>query len=93
MIKLEFLVDDDVNEKMEEELMLKIKVTQVEKILNQINLEDKSVLLMKYSDDLGIQEIGEILNKSNSAVKMKLLRARERFLNVYKQQYHGIHEE
>ncbi len=91
--KLAYVADTDVNEKIEEEALLNLKVFQVEKILDEINVEDKTVLLMKYSDDLSINEMGEILRKSDSAVKMKLMRARERFLNVYKEQYNTYGEE
>ncbi|HMP30647.1 MAG TPA: RNA polymerase sigma factor, partial [Saprospiraceae bacterium] len=91
--KLDSLADIDVNEKIEEEALLNVKVHQVETILNQINMEDRSVLLMKYCDDMGINEMSEVLNKSSSAVKMKLMRARERFLNVYKLHYDGFDEE
>jgi RNA polymerase sigma-70 factor (ECF subfamily) len=90
---LSSLADDDLNEKIDEEIIFSLKVTQVEKILDMINVEDKSILLMKYTDDLPINEISSILNKSESAIKMKLLRARERFLKTYKQEYDGYTEE
>jgi len=87
------LADEDLNEKIDEEIIFSLKVTQIEKILGMINVEDKSILLMKYTDDLPINEISSILNKSESAIKMKLLRARERFLKTYKQEYDGYSEE
>jgi RNA polymerase sigma-70 factor (ECF subfamily) len=38
---------------------------------------------MKYQDDLSIKEISESLDISESAVKMRLLRAKEKLRKVY----------
>jgi len=46
--------------------------------LEAMSAEDKMILLMKYWDDLRVEDIGKILNLENSAVKMRLKRARDR---------------
>ena len=45
--------------------------------------EEKSILMMKYQDDLSIKEISDSLDISESAVKMRLLRAKEKLRKVY----------
>lgn len=55
----------------------------LKKSLDQISPEEKSILLMKYQDDFSIKEIASSLNLSESAVKMRLLRSRERIKKLY----------
>ncbi len=58
--------------------LLEIKVSRLKIILNKIPEGDKIVLLMKYQSDMSIKEIAESLNKSESAIKMKLKRAKHK---------------
>jgi RNA polymerase sigma factor (sigma-70 family) len=53
------------------------------KTLNAISIEDKSLILMKYQDDLSIKEIGEAMKLSESAVKMRLKRAKDKVKSIY----------
>jgi len=58
----------------------------VERVFKQLP-EKYAVCLWLYENDgLSCAEIAEILNISASAVKMRLMRARERFINLYKQE-------
>ncbi len=74
MEKAPDLEDDEVSDK----VLLELKVDQLRKVLNLIPADDKYVLLMKYQEDLSIKEIAEVLNKSESAVKMKIKRAKSK---------------
>lgn len=47
---------------------------------NSFTLEDKTVLLMKYDDELSIREISQILNVTEVQVKLLVKRAKHRFL-------------
>ena len=67
--------------------ILEMNVFRLREVFGIMQVEDKRILLMKYQDDLSIKEICEVLNKSESAVKMKILRAKERFMKIYNQQY------
>jgi RNA polymerase sigma factor (sigma-70 family) len=58
-------------------------IQKLDNTLNKISLEDKSLILMKYQDDLSIKEIGDALNLTESAVKMRLKRAKEKVKNIY----------
>ena len=42
------------------------------------------ILLLKYQDELTIQELQTVLAISESAVKMRLKRAREKVMEIYK---------
>lgn len=68
----------------EEKELLEIRTDHLKVALNQIPPEDKVILLMKYQDDTPIKEIMEQLAISESAVKMRLSRARKRVKNIVK---------
>ncbi len=77
------LVDDwSVYEGMPEvddRLLLETKVEHLKVILEKISVKDKMILMMKYQDDMKIKEMSEVLDKTESAVKMGLNRAKQRF--------------
>lgn len=86
------LMDDvsmfsDVEDEVSDKFLLEIKLERLKRILEMINVEDKSILLMKYLDGLSIKDIASIKDKSESAIKMKIKRAKEKFMKVYRQQY------
>jgi RNA polymerase sigma factor (sigma-70 family) len=69
--------DDDDSE------IAELEAQQLNKAMKQILPEEKSILMMKYQDDLSIKEISDSLDISESAVKMRLLRAKEKLRKVY----------
>ncbi|MBL0099301.1 MAG: sigma-70 family RNA polymerase sigma factor [Saprospiraceae bacterium] len=73
------LTDDSL---MDSEIM-EVNVFRLKEVMSLMNAEDKSILMMKYQDDLSIKVICEVMDKTESAVKMKILRAKERFLKIY----------
>ncbi len=58
----------------------------VERVFQQLPPKYAICLWLYENDGLSCAEIAEILNISASAVKMRLMRARERFINLYKQE-------
>lgn len=74
--------DWDKEEEIDENELLSIKVERLKKILTKISPEDKAILLMKYQEDYQIIEISEILNISESAVKMRLKRAKAKAVEI-----------
>jgi len=66
-----------------EEDLLQMKVEYLKKVLAALESQDKMILLMKYQDDMSINEIQEVFGVGESATKMRLLRARERALTIY----------
>ncbi len=70
-----------------EEDLTEINYSRLMKILNMIHPEEKALLLMKYNDELPINQIGKSLRISESAAKMRIKRARARVVFMYKKMY------
>ncbi|MEP3837596.1 MAG: sigma-70 family RNA polymerase sigma factor [Algibacter sp.] len=49
--------------------------------LSMIPAEDKSILILKYQNNLSIKNIEEVLGLGTSAVKMRIKRAKEKLVN------------
>lgn len=79
MEKVSDVIDD--GPEFDEEL-LQLEVRQLREILDEIPIGDKTILLMKYQDDMSIKEIADILDKTESAIKMQIKRAKERAQKV-----------
>jgi RNA polymerase sigma-70 factor (ECF subfamily) len=84
--------DNDEGNLSDEDLILGVDSDQLKLILDELKVEDKTILLMKYLDELSINEIQAIINKSEGAIKMQLKRAKERFLLVYKNKFKEYEE-
>ncbi len=77
----------DMVEEVDDSELLEIEVERLKVILDRIPPGDKAVLLMKYQDDMSIRDIAEGLDKTESAIKMKLKRAKHKALLVYEGLY------
>ncbi len=72
-------------EEQEDKSLLELKSTKLVKALAILDPADKMILLMKYQDDKSIKEIKEVLNIGESAVKMRLKRAKEKAIKIYEE--------
>lgn len=70
-----------------EESLISIKVDQLSDILEMISPEEKMILLLKYQDELSVDELSQLLNVGESAVKMRLSRARQKVVFLYENEY------
>lgn len=77
----------DVAEEIPDYALLEMEVSRLKVVLDNIPVGDKAVLLMKYQDDMQIKDIAASLNKTESAIKMKIKRAKEKAVKVYKKRY------
>lgn len=75
--------EDDINEKE----LLQLRSERLVAILELIPPSDKAILLMKYQDDMSISEIQTVMELAESAVKMRVARARAKALEVYRKTY------
>lgn len=66
----------DIVDEVPDHALLEMGVQQLKKVLERMPAGDKAILLMKYQDEMQIKEIANILNKSESAIKMKIKRAK-----------------
>lgn len=70
-------------EDVEEDDLFEMQASILKVAIENIDPEDKSILLLKYLDDVTIKELQELHGISQSAVKMRLKRARVRVLDEY----------
>lgn len=75
----------DHEEEVEDLGPLMSRSRHLQKALNEIADEDRDILLMKYQQDLSIKELTARFNISDSAVKMRLARARQRVKEIIRQ--------
>jgi RNA polymerase sigma-70 factor (ECF subfamily) len=60
-----------------------MKAEKLKKALELISVEDKSLLLLKYQDGASIKELVSLMEIGESAVKMRLKRAKEKLMQIY----------
>lgn len=60
-----------------------LKIEKLKVALEKISPQEKMILLLKYQDYLTIRELEDIFHISQSAVKMRLKRAKDKFKSVY----------
>ncbi|WP_156115530.1 RNA polymerase sigma factor [Psychroserpens sp. Hel_I_66] len=72
-------VPEDVDDSGFEEM----RVDRLKQALELVSPDEKMILLLKYKDGLTIAEIVSILDIGDSAVKMRIKRAKEKLITVY----------
>ena len=74
-------LSDDYDE--DDTSFLNMKVEKLKVALELISPEEKMILLLKYQDYLSIKEIESALGIGESAVKMRIKRAKDKLITVY----------
>jgi RNA polymerase sigma factor (sigma-70 family) len=80
-------VSKEVEVDVPDSVLLEMKQERLEKVLDLLPPGDKAILLMKYIDDLQIKDIAEILNKTESAIKMQIMRAKHKAQSLHLELY------
>jgi len=75
---------DDIDD-IPDSVLLEMEQNRLEKVFEQLPPGDKAILLMKYIDNLPVREIGAVLNKTESAIKMQILRAKHKSQAIYEE--------
>jgi len=75
--------DDAANERE----ILSIRAERLKAVLEQIDPKQKMILLMKFQDEFSIKQIMEMMDLSESAVKMRVKRSKESAVAKYRQLY------
>ena len=78
---------EDLSEVEDESSFLTMKVDRLQTALELISPDDKMILLLKYQDFLSIKDIESVLGIGESAVKMRLKRAKDKLIAVYNETY------
>ena len=77
-------VDYKVTDEVTDESIYNMKANKLEKALEIISVEDRSILLLKYQDGASIKELAHLMELGESAIKMRLKRAKAKLLEIYK---------
>ena len=77
--------DDDVSQEIDDLTLFELKSEKLAKALSLIDPTEKMILLMKYQDDMSIKEIKDFLNIGESAVKMRIKRAKQKVVRTYEE--------
>ena len=67
--------------------LLEMEIGQLKAVLENIPAGDRAILLMKYQDGMSIKDIAEILDKTESAIKMKIKRAKAKAQETKKEMF------
>ena len=86
----DFSYYDREDDEIRDQKLMEVKLSRLKIILDEIPVTDKSILLMKYMDSMSIREIGEVTQKSESAVKMKIKRAKQKFIKIHNDHYEAL---
>lgn len=74
---------ENLSEEENDNSFLEMKVDKLKEALELISPEEKMILLLKYQDFLSIKEIESVLGIGESAVKMRIKRAKDKLITVY----------
>jgi len=85
--KMVFDVEGDIHGELpddeEDNLTSEANLVALQATLDVIDEADRAILIMKYQDNMMVKEIADILSLSESAVKMRLKRAKEKFKKLF----------
>ncbi|MEM0994804.1 MAG: sigma-70 family RNA polymerase sigma factor [Bacteroidota bacterium] len=68
----------------EHSILKEIKLSQLERFLEELKGNDRLILLMRYQEGMSVKQITDSLKISSSAVKMRLKRSRDRLAALIK---------
>jgi len=85
-VEEEHVITETMDDAYEKKLM-DLKVDRLKVVLEEVRVESKMLLLMKYQDNSSIAEIMTMTGKKESAVKMALKRAKAEVVTAYENKY------
>jgi RNA polymerase sigma factor (sigma-70 family) len=77
----------EIIEEVDDKVLLEMELDRLKIVLDLLNVDDKAVLIMKYKEGLSIKDISEVFNKTESAIKMKIKRAKHKCQLMYLETY------
>lgn len=75
------------SEHVDDRELLELDLKRLTSLLDEIPPQDKAILAMKYKEGMSIREISEVFNKSESAIKMMIKRAKQKVRKLYAARY------
>ncbi len=80
-------IGDNIDVEIPDSVLLEMKHDRLEKVLSRMQEGDRIILLMKYMDDMSIKEMADFFQKTESAIKMQILRAKQKAQVIYDELY------
>lgn len=80
-------IGEEIDVEVPDSVLLEMKQERLEVVLSKLPEGDRIILLMKYMDDLPIRDIAGMLHKTESAIKMQIMRAKQKAQAIYNELY------
>jgi RNA polymerase sigma factor (sigma-70 family) len=74
---------DVADEEVPDEYLMEMDIKQLKIVLEKLPAGDRAVLLMKYQDEMSIRDIADGMDKTESAIKMKIKRAKHKAQEIF----------
>lgn len=78
---------ENISEEPNEEAFNDMRLDKLKQALELVSPDEKMILLLKYQDNLSIKEMESVLDIGESAVKMRIKRAKDKLLTVYNKNF------
>lgn len=76
--------EEELLEEIDEQEFMQMQAEKLAVALQQIDAADRALLLLKYQDGLSIKELQDSMELGESAIKMRLKRARAKVMDEYR---------
>lgn len=76
------------NQEREAKLLKELRLTQLERLFEQLKPKERAILMMRYQDGMSIKQIAVTLEIKESAAKMRLQRSRNQLAELIKLEDH-----
>ena len=77
--------EQDTTDEIDDATLFELKSEKLAKAMSIIDPNDKMILLMKYQDDMPIKEMAVLLELGESAIKMRIKRAKGKVIKIYEE--------
>ena len=74
-------------EEPEDEQLLMIDSSILKPIMEQLDEEERMILMLKYNDEMSVKGIMEVFKIKESTAKMRISRAKQKAYKIYKEQF------
>jgi len=79
-----------IPEEPDDQQILTIDSSKLIRIMEQLDEEDRMILMLKYKDEMSLKGIMEIFEIKESTAKMRVSRAKKKAYKIYKEQFKNI---
>jgi RNA polymerase sigma-70 factor (ECF subfamily) len=73
-----------------DEQILMIDSSKLVRIMEQLEIEERMILLLKYKDEMSLKDIMGVFQIKESTAKMRVSRAKKKAFKIYREQFKNI---